>query len=351
MSNGNISPLEPVSQDVNMEDSYLTMHVSSPEGDPAQLAMDLEMARDELEKSGEFTQPKIKKIMASLPESSSPNDPKSTTPYDIDVAFNELYPEAMYAFSSPPPAPKKPSLPHALSRRRDTRSQSPPTRYPSYRHLRRNAIIPPLSPTYQPPSKNTALIKAPAAAATTTRPTTPSSTGSPFMDLPGELKNRIYFYALVRPDNIEITALNWPNHQPPLLKTCKQIRHEALSIFYNENRISANIDDWNPEVKNACHDLWAYHDLKSGQFSHYFTGKPHWQNLLAWLKAFFLRDMKGISDVVNKDRALERKTVGMMFLMAVKAKENRMLWKDLKEMLEGQRGLLNKGDRRWEVEN
>jgi hypothetical protein len=351
MGNDNMSPLELVSQDVNMDDSYLTMHVSTPEGGPAHLPKNLDMARDELEKSGEFTQPRIGKIMAGLPESPSPND--WTISHEVGVTFNQLYPTGMYAFSSPPSAPKKPSV-QRHSTRRNTRSQSPSHRYPthpSHRHLRRNAIIPPLSPEHQRPSKRTALSKLPATTTTTTRPSTPS-TGSPFMDLPGELKNRIYFYALVRKDNVEISAANWDTHQPALLKTCKQIRREALSIFYNENRVSANIEDWNPEVKNACHDLWAHHKLKwSAQFSHYFTGKPHWQNLIAWLEAFFLEDMKGISDVVSKTRTLERKTVGVMFLMATTARENQMPWKALKVMLDAQRGLLSMKDGRWELEN
>ena len=167
------------------------------------------------------------------------------------------------------------------------------------------------------------------------------------MDLPGELKNRIYFYSLVRPDNIEITAQNWPTHQPALLKTCKQIRSEALSIFYNENTISANIDDWSPAVKNACHALWDRYELKTTKFSHYFTGKPHWQNLVEWLKAWSQGTMKGISDVVHKSRSLERKTVGVMFLMATTAKNNKIPWADLEQLLLAQRGLLAKGDGRW----
>jgi hypothetical protein len=347
-----ISPLELAGEDVEMDDNDLTMHVSPPEGDPAQLAKDLDMARDELEKSGEFGRHKIRKIMASLEEAPSPNDPLFqptwTASLEVDVAFNELYPRAMYTFASTPPPPLPAELPPTTRalRRRSTRSESPPL-HPSYRHQRRNAIIPPLSPEHAHPS-STAISRA--RATTTTRLPTPAtrSSSSPFMDLPGELKNRIYFYGLVKPSNIEITTLNWPTHQPALLKTCKQIRHEALSIFYSENNITANVDDWSPAVKHACHELWARHGLKTALFfSHYFTGGPHWENLLAWLKAFYLGEMKGLSDVVNKNRALKRKTVGVMFAMATAAREHDMLWHVLKELLEAQRGLLVKGDGRW----
>ena len=362
MSEGHISPLELVGEGVNLDDSDLTFHVSPPEDDPAQLVKDL-ATTCVLERSVEISRPKTRKIMAGLPESPPPSDqPIQTTwtaSHEIDVAFNKLYPSAMYAFgstpssssssSSPPPPPaKRPRYTRDLSRR-STRSESPPY-YPSYRHLRRNAIIPPLSPEHNRHS-STAISRVPAITASTTRPPTPSSTSSPFMDLPGELKNRIYFYSLARPDNIEITAANWNTHQPALLKTCKQIRHEALPIFYNDNSISANIDDWSPAVKNACHVLWERYGLSTARFSHYFTGKPDWGNLLQWLHAFFLGTMKGISDVVNKNRALERKTVGVMFLMASSARVNRTPWAALSEMLEAQRGLLAKGDGRWLLSN
>ena len=353
MSDGNISPLELVGEDVEMDDNDLTMYVSPHEETLARSAEDLDMMRDELEKSGEFSRFKRRKIIESLEETLSPDDPLSQQPtwtasHDVDVAFNKLYPRAMYTFASTPPPAKMPRITRELSRH-SIRPESPP-HHSSYRHLRRNAIIPPLSPEHNHRSRSTAISRVPARTRTpTTRPPTPpsSATSSPFMDLPGELKNRIYFYSLVKPDNVEITVLNWPTHQPALLKTCKQIRHEALSIFYNENKISANIDDWSPAVKNACHDLWARYELKTAQFSHYFTGNPNWENLLAWLKAFYLGDMKGISDVVNKTRALERKTIGVMFLMATTFRNNGMPWESLREVLEAQRGLLLKGDGRW----
>ena len=345
MNDGNISPLDLADEDVQMDGNDVTMHALPPEGGPAHLIKETDTARDKLEKSGHFTRSKVRKILAGLPSSSSPspNDPlfqPTWTPSrEVDIAFAKLYPKAMYTFTSPPPTKLPPVT--RRSRERSITSQSPP--YPGYRHLRRNAIIP--RPDPPPTHHNRSPVrKRPGSS----RPPTPATkSSSPFMDLPGELKNRIYSYSLVRPNNIEITAANWPTHQPALLKTCKQIRTEALSIFYNENDITANIDDWCPVVKNACHTLWDRYELKTAKLSHYFTGKAHWENLVAWLKAFFLGTMRGISDVVNKSRALERKTVGVMFLMATTAKNNNMPWADLEQLLLAQRGLLAKGDGRW----
>lgn len=376
---GDISPLESVGEhldvDIDMDDNDPTMHVSPAEGNKAPLATDPNTARDELEKSGNFSRRKIRKIMANLPKPSTPNDPLFQPTWipshEVDLAFAKLYPKAMYKFASPPA--KLPTITRTPSQR-SPKTQSP--QHPSYRHSRRNAIVP--DPGQEPVRRRkTGVNKSSASKSAVSKsainksavsksaigkspiskgpakpcPATRAKTSSPFMDLPGELRNRIYFYSLVRPQNIEITAQNWPTHQPALLKTCKQIRFESLSIFYNENSISANIHDYNPVVKNVCQALWGSHSLDTSQFSHYFTGKPHWENLLAWLKAFSQGDMRGISDVVNKPRSLERKTIGVMFLMATMARTNGMSWEHLEEMLLAQKGLLVKGDKRWSLEN
>lgn len=58
------------------------------------------------------------------------------------------------------------------------------------------------------------------------------------LTLPGELRNRIYRFALCQNHSIWITRLTWPTHQPALLKTNRQIRTEATRLFYHENVFS-----------------------------------------------------------------------------------------------------------------
>lgn len=68
----------------------------------------------------------------------------------------------------------------------------------------------------------------------TQQPTSqPSSdtTSCRFLSLPPELRNSIYRYAITGPRTIEIDKTRWSTHQPPLLKTCKTIRNEALGLF------------------------------------------------------------------------------------------------------------------------
>ena len=67
-------------------------------------------------------------------------------------------------------------------------------------------------------------------------------TGTGFLDLPAELRNRIYHLALTRPDTINVTSFdiakpqfNSSATQPALTQICRQIRNEALPVFYNQN--------------------------------------------------------------------------------------------------------------------
>lgn len=57
---------------------------------------------------------------------------------------------------------------------------------------------------------------------------------SPLLALPGELRNAIWRYALVEEDAVVIRpdAIHRPR---PLLAVCKQIREEAVGIYFAEN--------------------------------------------------------------------------------------------------------------------
>lgn len=181
------------------------------------------------------------------------------------------------------------------------------------------------------------------------KPHVPSSdeNKSPFFTPPGELRNRVYRYALLEEGYIEVTADNWDSHQPGLLQTCKQIRTEALPIFYAENSISVNIHDWNPVVKSRMNKLMIAHRIKQITPCHYFTGTPHWANLEAWLKAVYEKKTPGISDCVGKDRDDHRKMIGVCFLLARKARAHGAPWVIVRDVLWAQRWVLSAFDERW----
>jgi hypothetical protein len=169
---------------------------------------------------------------------------------------------------------------------------------------------------------------------------------SPLLNLPGELRNRIYRFAIVNPLSIELDVGRWQNHQPALLRTCKQIRIEALGLFYIENKITTNIHDWDPVVKVRCSKLLTSHNIRSHHLYHYFTGGPNWENLLVWLKAVFQGKIGGISSCLGKTRTLERKVVGAVFML-VSTTAKGTEWPHLLPQLELQREILGMMDHRW----
>lgn len=176
--------------------------------------------------------------------------------------------------------------------------------------------------------------------------TLPERSSNPLLGLPAELRNRIYRFALIKPKSIDIDKIKWPTHQPALLKTCKQIRREALGLFYFENRFCARIDDWDPVVKDRFSRLMVTYNTKSPQLSHCFKGDPSWPNLLKWLRAVYERRVGGISDCIGKERTLERKLIGILFMTARKTRLT-MPWSEVVTLLEAHREVLGQINDKW----
>jgi hypothetical protein len=179
-----------------------------------------------------------------------------------------------------------------------------------------------------------------------TEPPASAKTSSRLLSLPGELRNRIYRFAIIGHRALEIDAARWSTHQPPLLKTCKQVRHEALRLFYIENKISTDIHDWNPIVKYNFQQLMLAHKVRPANLHHYFSGGPNWGNLMNWLKAVHEGRIGAISDAVGKQRPMERKIVGVMFRVVRKA-TGVSTWMQVEDLLVAHRELLGMTDDRW----
>ncbi|EME78600.1 uncharacterized protein MYCFIDRAFT_178721 [Pseudocercospora fijiensis CIRAD86] len=63
--------------------------------------------------------------------------------------------------------------------------------------------------------------------------TTPGRIG--LFDLPPELRNEIYAYALAEDKPVEVDRSDSPRKPPALLRICRQVYHEAWPIFYRVN--------------------------------------------------------------------------------------------------------------------
>ena len=67
-----------------------------------------------------------------------------------------------------------------------------------------------------------------------------------FLDLPPELRNRIYSMSMATDDTIWIPCSNSQDMQPDITRVNSQIRREALPVFYAENTFQMDISrcDW-----------------------------------------------------------------------------------------------------------
>ena len=104
------------------------------------------------------------------------------------------------------------------------------------------------------------------------------TTSSRLLALPAELRDAIYTYAVIEPGEIRLTQGTCA--EPALLRTCRQIREEAGSIFYEKNTISVAMQDYKLEPQTA-HWYWTQ-PLKNGEID--FRGSPKWQNIKNWLR-------------------------------------------------------------------
>ena len=85
------------------------------------------------------------------------------------------------------------------------------------------------------------------------------SDNSALFNLPPELRNTIYSYELVKDDAVHVAYGKHPS-EPALLVTCKQIRYEALPMFYD-----ARVFHFTAEVRVARSTFPWLHSLGPGR--------------------------------------------------------------------------------------
>ncbi|KAK5127539.1 hypothetical protein LTR85_006879 [Meristemomyces frigidus] len=176
-----------------------------------------------------------------------------------------------------------------------------------------------------------------------------------FFDLPPELRNRIYRFALVENASVRIERTGYA--RPPLLRTSRQIRAESLSIYYSENKftvsmraydstLSLNFTSSLPYLKGEGRS-W-HLQMRTGR---HYQDDPNWTNLLTWLHRYHRNEViVGICEPKRllkrtEDRSDDHLVVSGMFAMV------RVLykspWEQLRKILEMQRPTLNILDGRW----
>lgn len=183
----------------------------------------------------------------------------------------------------------------------------------------------------------------------------PSET-SPFLELPPEMRNRIYRYTLLTDRFVGVSATHLP--EPAVLLACKQIRQEASSIYYNENRFLLDM----VAFETAPILRWRNKELSVGRFSDCkimteafvpVNMTPNWPNLVTWFKLWrdgkvdisFERPSLGDKEE-QRAEGLEGKVIGAMFSMVDEM--SRLPWKATERVLKEQHRVLVAIDPRWE---
>ena len=170
---------------------------------------------------------------------------------------------------------------------------------------------------------------------------------SPLLELPPELRNKIYRYALVSGSTVYVGLGGFV--EPSLLATCKHIRQEASPIFYKENEIEVLVDSYNitncfrwERKIEAVRNRGELHGKASYSGSVITSSTRYWENLLAWMEAYHNGSMRQSavrpSRVALTPTHLEDMVLGGMFLM-VAGMENKP-WTYVKKVVQEQRLIL-----------
>ncbi|KAK4610170.1 hypothetical protein CLAFUW4_14019 [Fulvia fulva] len=110
--------------------------------------------------------------------------------------------------------------------------------------------------------------------------------------IPGELRNRIYREVLVKDEHIKYDASGY--QRPALLATNKEIRAEAMSIFYYENTFMHDVDHYDSSAMMKFDELLLGMNLDRRRMmiqNGVTYDQPSWKNLIMWLSRFHAKAM------------------------------------------------------------
>ena len=110
-----------------------------------------------------------------------------------------------------------------------------------------------------------------------------AATASPFrlLELPAELRNQIYRYAVVEQDWVHLNDHN--SSEAAVLQTCRQIRSEAGPIYYGENVFAVTLTDYKVRPQPA-HWVWDVDRAKTFKLRN--EGSLDWENLKEWFRLY-----------------------------------------------------------------
>jgi hypothetical protein len=111
----------------------------------------------------------------------------------------------------------------------------------------------------------------------------------PLLRLPAEIRNEIWLLSVISPDQLVISNEN--PKQPPITRTCRQIRTESIRYFYNKNSFTCTISNYDPSNFKLYRKHADKHGLSTVLLTHRHepgTARTVLRtNMLAWLEGTF----------------------------------------------------------------
>ncbi|KAK5121096.1 hypothetical protein LTR85_005580 [Meristemomyces frigidus] len=169
--------------------------------------------------------------------------------------------------------------------------------------------------------------------------TGPDQEASALLRLPAEIRNAIYGYALAE-DEIAVTA---GLQQPPLLHICRQVRVEALGLWYTSNDFVIPIEDCDATLLVAFvgHLRLVGH---AGVDLPVMLGGKNWSNLQRWCRAIWSQQC-----VHHLPRYAEATEVEAVIIAAhdIAAQYVNEPWESCEQALENLGFVVGKFDSEW----
>ena len=165
-----------------------------------------------------------------------------------------------------------------------------------------------------------------------------------FLDLPPEIRNRVYELALFDGNGAVAIDATW--RPPPLLSTCKQIRNETLCMVYTCNEFAFTITNCNVSVLAAFekHVKSLPKELRRRvRYAIRLSGRGRdWENLMAWCRHVWKGE---VGTLPKRDNPTNLWTV--VYGATTIARHTQGSWKACKLQLDAFRAVAGKLDDRW----
>jgi hypothetical protein len=177
---------------------------------------------------------------------------------------------------------------------------------------------------------------------------TPDSGFSLLLDLPPELRIKIYEYAVWTDGECMVTKTGGVP-EPPLLMTSKAIRKEAMDVYYSINTMRFMVLSFDHAAESLVFHklqiLEARYGVKADVFGAAFSGPPNWTNLKAWLHSLQGSTKRYVNFKAGANEKMEFKMVIGLMHSAVAMRA--LSWKEAESSLELLRAGLIAIDARW----